>query len=278
MTLDSTYFKEIGLNTELSSLYSTLLKYYDEPEEMIEINTDRLSISILNIIKKDELELKKNAWELNITYHRISYLLSFYLNQSKSLRCLKRQIAMGSIIFLLNNFSDKEINLTNNINELINKLRPLCQTLFNKSSYAMYNLVEYLNIIIDDLMMNVASNKNNVVLVEILKTIVVESNRQVREALERKGCSQVKVMITNFVYKCDYYLKAHSEKHSVKPLSRLNRHHNGDDMNTTSNYQNSMFTDKNFINSLLGCDNVSMRENEDPNETSFFNSSHLAFL
>lgn len=42
--------------------------------------------------------------------------------------------------------------------------------------------------------------------IEELRLLILETNRQVKDQIDCKGRAQVKVMISNFINKCDYYL------------------------------------------------------------------------
>ena len=45
--------------------------------------------------------------------------------------------------------------------------------------------------------------------------LILETNRQVRDQIDFKGRAQVKVMISNFINKCDYYLSKLTVKKTI---------------------------------------------------------------
>jgi hypothetical protein len=89
---------------------------------------------------------------------------------------------------------------------LIEKLKTNCHQLFIESSYTMFNILEYLSVITANLVLNVKSQKQIAKYIENFKHIILEANRFVRDQMEYQGRVQVKVFITNFTNKCEYFL------------------------------------------------------------------------
>lgn len=89
-------------------------------------------------------------------------------------------------------------------------------------------------------------------------------------------------MITNFLYKCEYFLKMYSHKHSLKPLTIINRTRNKEQNNKSisndTNETSKILTDSNFLNMLISSDSVPRMEVEDANETNILDFSQLEFL
>ena len=184
--LDSHYNLIFGVNPDISILFSCLFEAYNF--ELIEESMNGLSSVILKMVE-DQINIHRDI-QYNI-YHKIQYLISFFSNDSLPLKIFERQLAIGCVFLLFNNFNEKKKSLTANIIDLTGDLKINCQNIFSKSSYAMYNLVEFLNIILDDLLSNVDKNKQNLKIVENIKIIVSEANRMVRESMELQGRAQV---------------------------------------------------------------------------------------
>ncbi|RNA25373.1 hypothetical protein BpHYR1_029501, partial [Brachionus plicatilis] len=185
--LDSNYNKICGVNPDMPILFSSLFEAYNS--ESIEENMKHLSSIILTMVEEQIDKNKENFKQSNF-YHRIIYLISFLPNDSSALRMFKGYLTMGCVCLLLNNFRETKIPISDNIADLINQLNNTCQFIFSKSSYSMYNLIEFLNIILDDLVSNIGVNKQNIIIVENIKAIVSEANRMVREAMELQGRAQ----------------------------------------------------------------------------------------
>lgn len=187
---DTHYNVIFGLNPDISILFSCLFDAYNS--ELIEESVNGLSSTLLNMV---EDQVNKNRDKLCNIYHKIQYLISFFPNDSLSLRLFKRKLANGCIFLLFNNFNEKKNSVSTNIIDLINELKINCQNIFSKSSYLMYNLIEFLNIILDDLSSNIDKNKQNLIIVENIKIIVSDANRMVREAMELQGRAQVNIYL-----------------------------------------------------------------------------------
>lgn len=185
--LDSNYNEIFGMNPELPILFSALFEAYHS--DSLDENMNQLSSVILEMV---EIQIDKDKSKLANIYHQLLYLISFLPNDSLAVRIFKRRLTIGSVFLLFNNFKENKIPISNNLDDLVNELKINCQEIFSKSSYSMYNLIEFLNIILDDLISNIEQNKKNIILVEKMKLIVSEANRATREAMELQGRAQVR--------------------------------------------------------------------------------------
>lgn len=98
----------------------------------------------------------------------------------------------------------------------MNQLIELCNrhlaSIFAKDSYKMSNLMRFFDIIITRIAFNMDDDKSKIDLLTSFKTMVIDANRCVKDQMEFQGRMQVKVINSNFLSKCDHFLREYTSQ------------------------------------------------------------------
>lgn len=95
----------------------------------------------------------------------------------------------------------------------------------------MFNLIEFLAVIIANLQFNLNDQSRIAEYINNFKQVILETNRLVKDQLDFQGRVQVKVYISNFLNKCEYYVS----KLDQLPMKNLLHNYSLDSMNVSIN-------------------------------------------